>query len=337
MPCLFITGSNNGFFNSLLITLQSFTVRLPGQRLLVCDYGMAHQQREFLRSKGQLLERPPSLAADADVLACKAALLRYLLHAGIDMNDYDAIIWIDADLTFMGVAIEDFALIVDKMKVSNIGVAACSAGSSIAQMSNIFTDSSVLEPFKQEIIQSGIDAGQPYFSVGLVVFRSQALLERWDELTSKFSWHPLYEQNMFNIVVYRDQMLVMNMDIEEWQAQGASLDKIQIQMDQMNLPIASIGNKNIKILHTTSPLNNHIQVIKAKLSVLDVVLFGSFKLLRAKDMLSTQLNFLASYVAANKQILFQLGLCQLNPNAIAGYEFVPLPGNALIGEAPGTK
>ena len=45
----------------MLVGLQSFAERMPGRRLLVCDFGFNGAQAEFLRGLGMLLERPPTL------------------------------------------------------------------------------------------------------------------------------------------------------------------------------------------------------------------------------------------------------------------------------------
>jgi hypothetical protein len=73
MKVLFVTGSDAAFFNSLLILLQSFAERMPGQRLLICDFGLKPAQARFLRDLDVLVPRPAELAARG-VFACKAAL-----------------------------------------------------------------------------------------------------------------------------------------------------------------------------------------------------------------------------------------------------------------------
>ena len=72
MNIVFVTGADSAFFNSLLVCLQSFAERLPGRRLLVCDFGLTPAQAAFLRGLGQLLARPPALASGG-VFHCKAA------------------------------------------------------------------------------------------------------------------------------------------------------------------------------------------------------------------------------------------------------------------------
>lgn len=326
MSLLFVTGSNAGFFNSLLICLQSFTERLPTQRLLVCDYGLTEPQATFLRELGVLMERPPSIAPLTDVFICKAALLRYLHHAGHQMENYDAIVWIDGDLTLMDVGLADFDAVVHAMQQTDTMVAICPdlTGRSLGQMIEHFDDATVVAPFANIIDELGIDRSGPYFSTGLFFCRSTSILESWDKLTSALTYHPLFEQNMFNVVLHRDHVEVVLLDCEGWQAQGHALEHIRLVTDAQGRPKALVGNKNIKTLHSTSPLASHLLIIKARMSVRDLELTGIFKLLFAEPLRMVQLNLLAQFVHLHAEQLKRLGLCQINPNPIEGFQFTSL-------------
>ena len=198
---IFVTGCDAAFFNTLLITLQSFAEKIPDQKLLVCDYGLHPAQAQYLRARGQLLERPADLKQGTHVMGCKAALVRYLNNCKVYQSKADMVIWIDADLTLIDIGIEDFQKVVQAMDERQCDVAACSTGPSIEEMSNIFVDPLVLAEFKAIIKERAINPTAPYFSTGLFFCRSEKLLKDWDERTSKLEFHPLYEQNMFNIVL----------------------------------------------------------------------------------------------------------------------------------------
>ncbi len=203
MKVLFVTGSNYAFFNSMLVGLQSFAERLPGERLLVCDYGMSPPQAQFLRELGQLLECPPTLPA-RDTFYCKAALLRYLRHNRHAVEDYDAVVWVDADLTFMDVGIADFAAVIAAMTSARARVAACiePAGRSLGQVAGMLAGTADMAPFARSIAAAGIDASLPYFfSSGLFMCDCAAFLARWEALTLAIERHPIFEQNMFNMAV----------------------------------------------------------------------------------------------------------------------------------------
>ena len=137
MNVLFATGSDSAFFNSLLVCLQAFAERMPDCRLFVCDFGLTDAQSQFLRGLGLWLDRPPALRSSGP-FRCKAALLRYLLHNGKKVEDYDAIVWLDADLTLMEVSKIDFQAVIDDMGLARAEVALCHAGINVSQVISLF-------------------------------------------------------------------------------------------------------------------------------------------------------------------------------------------------------
>src|ERR1700728_239832 len=124
MNILYVTGCDAPFFNSLLICLQSFAERMPGHGLFVCDFGLTGAQAEFLRSLGVLLARPPTLASRG-VFFCKSGLVQYLRHNGHKVEEHDAIIWLDADITLMDVGFADFEAVIADLTNARADVAAC--------------------------------------------------------------------------------------------------------------------------------------------------------------------------------------------------------------------
>jgi hypothetical protein len=327
MNLLFVTGSNFGFFNTLLVTLATFAERLPGQRLHVCDYGLGPPQAEFLRRLGLLLERPPTLPAH-DVFRCKAALLRYLRHNGHAIERHDAIVWLDGDLTFMDVGIGDFESTVAAMKSARSRVAACAepAGRSLGQMTAIFADGA-MAPFSRTIAAAEVNPALPYFSSGLFFCDSPELLTRWDEMTLAIDHHPLHEQNMFNLALHRDHVSILTLDCEEWQAQGDSLDRIELRASHRDGRAAAfVGDKSIKTLHATSPAQGHLLIAPCRLTVRELELTGTFKLFLAERLRMHQLERVALFVLAHGDALLRLGICARAARPVEGFQFVTLPG-----------
>ena len=246
MNVLFATGSDSAFFNSLLVCLQAFAERMPDCRLFVCDFGLTDAQSQFLRGLGLWLDRPPALRSSGP-FRCKAALLRYLLHNGKKVEDYDAIVWLDADLTLMEVGKIDFQAVIDDMSLARAEIALCHAGMNVSQVISLFGESSRMLPFARSVADAAIDGSLPYFSTGLFFCRSAAVLSRWDELTESVIDHPLLDQNVFNVVLHRDAVPLIVLDLEEWQAQGESLDRVQLIVSVNNVrPTARIAEKNLK-------------------------------------------------------------------------------------------
>lgn len=323
MSLIFVTGSNSAFFNSLLVFLQSFSERLPGQRLFVCDYGLTGPQATFLRGLGLLLEWPPSLAPASDVFVCKAALLRYLRHGGHRVEDGDAVVWMDGDLTVMDAGVGDFDTVVAEMRRTGAVAAACgeTSGRRIDQMIAHFPDASVMRPFARVMADSSIESTLPYFSTGLFFCRSAAFLAGWDELTSAVDQHPLFEQNMFNVELHRRRLPFLGLDCETWQAQGSSLDKVALRPCGTGRPQAVIGSKNIRTLHATSPAQGHLLIAQGRLTAHHLDLTGLFKLFFSEPLRLHQLELLASFVLRHGDTLLRLGICGRAARPSRGFEF----------------
>lgn len=325
MDILFVTGSDSAFFNSLLVCLQAFSERMPGYRLRVCDFGLTGAQAKFLRSLGALLERPP-VVASGGVFHCKGALGHYLRHNGYVAANFSTVIWLDADLTLMEVGIGDFHSVIADMTSASADIAACiePAGRHLGLMVSLFPDAA-LAPFVRILADEGIDTRLPYFSSGLFFCRSADFLDRWHALTLAVDPHPLFEQNMFNVALHRDTGPILALDCEEWQAQGYSLDRIQLSAAAPGRrPSARIGGKNIKSLHATSPAAGHLLIAQCRITVRDIDLTGPFKLLFVEPLRMHQLQLLALFLATHRAALLQLGLCTYNSSPIEGFEFVTL-------------
>jgi hypothetical protein len=322
MNILFVTGSDAAFFNSLLVCLQSFSERMPRHRLFVCDFGLTPAQAEFLRGLGIWLERPPELAREG-VFHCKAALSRYLSHGGHSIDDHDAVVWIDADLTFMGVSARDFEAVIADMTGAAAGVAICRepTGRTIAQVAG----AARMAPFARMVEAAALDGSRPYVSTGLFFCRSAALLSRWEEMTRSVADHPPFEQNMFNFVLHRDAVAFLALDCEAWQAQGDSLDKVRLVSSAAGeRPAARIGDKEIKTLHATSSKQGHLLIAPCRLTVRGLDLSGPFKLFLAEPLRLHQLQLLALFVAVHGDALQRLGICTPAAQPIEGFRFTTL-------------
>jgi hypothetical protein len=325
MKILFVTGSDAAFFNSLLIGLHSFAERMAGQRLLVCDFGLTAAQARFLHSLDVLVPCPPDLAARG-TFHRKAALINYLRHNGQRIEDYNALVWLDADLTLVDTGFADFADAVAAMTEAGAAIAACAepSGRSLDQMIATLGDPTPMAPFAQALAQAGLDSSLPYFSSGLVFCRPAAapVLELWMELTNAVAQHPLFEQNMFNIALRKLAVPLSALDCEEWQAQGNSLDSVALVAGPDGRPAARIGDKNIKTLHTTSPGAGHLLIGVGRMTVRNLDLVGPYKLFRAEPLRMYQLQLLAAFIAAHADALLRLGIGAPAARPVEGFEFV---------------
>lgn len=326
MKILFVTGSDAPFFNSLLVCLQAFSERMPGERLLVCDFGLVGAQAAFLRSIGGLLQRPPELKS-CGVFRLKTALLSYLRQNGHSPGDYDAMVWLDADLTLMQVGLADFRSIIAVLVEAGADVAACRepSGRNVGQMLSVAANPAAMAPFARLVAEAAIDPRSLYLSTGLLFCRSASVLRRWQDVASTVADHPLFDQNLFNVLLHCDRIRFHALDCEEWQAQGSSLDRVRlVAAAGGGRPAAAIGDKNIKILHTTSAQPGHLLITNCRMTVRDLDLVGPFKLFLAEPLRLHQLQLLASFVAGHGEGLRRLGLCTPAARPAAGFEFATL-------------
>lgn len=325
MNIVFVTGSDAAFFNCLLVFLQAFAERLPGQRLGICDFGFTEGQAEFLRSLGILLERPSALMSRG-VFHCKAALLSYLRHNGRELGKDDLMVWLDADLTLMDTGGDDFTAVGAGMAAAGIDIAVCPEplGRSLGRMLS-GPNQTAMAPTVRVIAQAGIEQSLRYVSSGLFFCRDQALLSRWQELTFAVAEHPLFEQNMFNVALHEKRRPFLVLDCEEWQAQGWLLDQVRlVPSANSGRPAAQIGGKNIKTLHATSPGQGHLLIGNCRVTVRDAELVGPFKLFLAEALRLHQLQLLASFLMAHREALVRLGICARAARQVDGFEFVTL-------------
>ena len=323
---LFVTGGDAAFFNSLLVCLQGFAERLPGHHLLVCDFGFSRAQAEFLRSLGVWMGRPPGFASSG-VFHCKAGMLSYLRHSGHDVDTDAAVIWLDADLTLMDVHAEDFHAVLADMTSAGAAIAACRAppNRDIGQMLAVSADAAEMAPFVRIVAEVGVDRRLPYYSSGLFFCRSAAFFDQWRQLTHAVAHHPLFEQNMFNVVLHRDRAPLLALDCDEWQAQGLSLDQIRLVAPaEGGRSTAWIGGKSVKTLHATSPLPRHLLIGLCRMTVRDLDLAGTFKLFLPEPLRIHQLQLLASFIDRHGAELLRFGICTRAARTVEGFEFVTL-------------
>src|SRR5277367_249815 len=108
---------------------------MPGQRLLVCDFGLTDAQAGFLRGLGLLLERPPILDAHG-VFFRKAGLFHYLHHNNCNADGSEAVMWLDADVTLMDVGLGDIGSALADMQSADADIAVCREidGRNVGQM-----------------------------------------------------------------------------------------------------------------------------------------------------------------------------------------------------------
>ena len=320
MRLRFVTGANSAFFPTLMVLLQSFAEQIDRRLLYVCNYGLAPAQREFLRRRGLLLERSPTLGPLMSPLREKAILHEYFRHSGLGAADADAVVWLDGDLTIVECSLAEIEAVTAEMARTDIEIAACPQGTIAELIAALRRHGSGGAPFESTLAESAIDTARPYYSTGIFVCRSPSFLERWCEVSRVAADQPVLDQNMFNIIVHRGTRPVLALDIDIWQTQGDPLDRVQVTLDPARQRgRVMLDGRPVKILHSTSHSMRQLFIGEASFSVADLMLQGGFKLLRPKPLLETQLGLLGRFLTENRAELLELQICHRSAHAIAGY------------------
>ncbi len=316
----FVTGANAAFFPTLAVLMQSFAEQIGGRLPHVCDYGLATSQREFLRRRGLLLERPPALGPPMAPVREKAIVREYLRHGGIDLGTEDTVVWLDADLTLVGCARADLEAVAAEMMRRDIAIAASPQGTIAGALDFFRSQGSATEPFERLLSERAIDAALPYYSTGVFLCRSAGFLERWSELGRRAADQPVLDQNVFNVLVHGDARSVLPLDIDIWQAQGDTLDRLRVSHDPAGgRSSVLLDGRPVKSLHATSPTIRHLLIGPAEFTAGDLVLDAAFKLLRPQPLLDLQLGLLSRFLAEHRTEVLELGLCRFAGTAIPGY------------------
>jgi hypothetical protein len=144
-------------------------------------------------------------------------------------------------------------------------------------------------------------------------------------MAHKVADHPLFDQNVFNLVVHQDRVPFLALACADWQAYGYALDRVRlVPSGPGRRPAARIGDGNVKLLHTTSSAAGHLLIATYRMTVRDLDLTGPFKLFLAEPLRQHQLQLLAVFVAVHGEALFRLGLCARAARPVEGFHFVTL-------------
>ncbi|HUK11496.1 MAG TPA: hypothetical protein VLX09_26760 [Stellaceae bacterium] len=330
MGLIFITGGDHEFFPTLLGLLQTFSERIAGAPLLVCDFGLRPPEQEFLRRRGLLLERPARFGAEFHPYQLKTAMHIYLSERRIGLGPDDTLIWLDGDLLMMSATREDYEGVAAELAARDLEIAICqgpdrhTVGEAIDFLLKLGLKA---EPFARVAEDAAIDLNRPYCSTGFFLCRSAGFLERWCNLSLATEHHNIIDQNMFNVVLHRSTKPALMLDCEIWQAQHRALDAVQLAPEAVESPRAAfIGEKEIKALHVTSPFAEHVFVGPGRFSVREFALDGIYKLYRRRDLMMLQLNCLGRFLMRYGGELLALGRCIRLPQPIEGLSFQSLEG-----------
>lgn len=234
----YVTGADRCFFDHILLLMASLRRHSPGIELLVCDFGLTHQQREYFNHRSMLLDMPSHIKA-LHPWHYKAALGSY-----VSALETEAIVWIDADMIILSDIRAGTEAVLEDMKRRGAICAATSSNSLGEQLSAERT------PHFAELASS-LDHRSPYVSSGIFLCRSRELFAAWERVTNTFPMEMLFEQNAFNLVTLSQSQYLHVIDTLTWNICGPQLRDAEVLYREQNM-VVQAGSTEAKILHFTS-------------------------------------------------------------------------------------
>lgn len=291
----YLTGTDANRMLNTGILVDSFRQHMPGERLFVCDFGLSANERQFWQAAGNVLAMPDQLSGYGHAWYRKAAISAYL-----EPHQFDAIVWLDADMILLRSISQDVAELVQRMKVDGLSVAATTdaSGYSIGQfIAAAEAAGSNVTPFAPMLETYGADVNADYLNSGFFIIPDMNFARRWQAETLAQGQWLLFEQNAFNAVSRAPEHRVLQLDPAVWNVHGDLLANVDIGVE----PSAAI-------LHTTSAEQRHHIENEIRYPIGDLVLPGWFKLFVRDDLRAIQQTHLFSFLQAHLEKLAKFEL-----------------------------
>ncbi|MBF0349224.1 MAG: hypothetical protein HQL81_16270 [Magnetococcales bacterium] len=301
--CVYLTGATASYFLLTLPLLESFAKQAqPDEKLYVCDFGLSEPQKRFLQHKGQLLPRPAALDPGLHPYRYKASMS---LFAG-DL-EYDALVWIDSDCLVVGSFTRAVAEIIDARKDGNDFLAICQdLGGTIADM----VQSLPLGPFERLLEKTAISRDNPYLNCAVFILKSHATLKAWRERVVDLEEHPLFEQNLLNVLAYSELKQIELLDREVWNVHDLDLDRLVVREERKEQrSTVLLDDKVVLVVHATSYGGRTVSFRPVRFPIGDgYIIDGLFRMVKNIPVRDLFLTSLSWYLVNNKQALIESGV-----------------------------
>ncbi|MBF0107685.1 MAG: hypothetical protein HQL76_00725 [Magnetococcales bacterium] len=301
--CVYLTGATASYFLLTLPLLESFARHAgPEDNLYVCDFGLSEAQKIFLRHKGQLLERPDTLAEGLHPYRYKASMSLFAHEL-----DYDALVWIDSDCLVVGALVQAVHKTMAFWPEGKEYLAICQdLGGTIADM----VQSLPLAPFERLLEKTGISRENPYLNCAVFILKSHATLKAWRERVVDLEEHPLFEQNLLNILAYGELKNIELLDREVWNVHDLDLDRLEVREERRERrSVVVLDGKKVLVVHATSYGGRTVSFRPVRFPVGDgYVIDGLFRLVKNIPVRDLFLTSLSWFLVNNKQGLIDSGV-----------------------------
>jgi len=270
MNILYVTGTDSKYFLMTGILIQAFKRYCPNHKIMVCDFGLDKSHSILLSKSGILLPRPENLKDKQHPWIYKASLYYYIKHLSPDF-----VVWIDSDCFPVVPIVNEVEDIVSHWDTILEKVAICQG-----KKGKIWGLASPVENIKY----FKIPLEYPYYNSGVWILRSQNVLEQWPEVIERAPKTGMFEQDVFNYLLYKNNVAVQKLDNSIWNVTHDSLNNLDIDSDGRVI----LDNKRVFIIHITGEFNS-LRVTAGKFQ-------GIIRTFENKKLRSFQIQLLKEWV-----------------------------------------
>ncbi|MBF0414311.1 MAG: hypothetical protein HQL78_00335 [Magnetococcales bacterium] len=305
LQCVYLTGATESYFLLTLPLLESFAQHAkPGEILYVCDFGLSESQKKYLELKGQLLPRPPALAPGLHPYRYKASMNLFAQNHGLQ---YESVVWIDSDCLVVGPLTQAIHHVIDSYGDNRDFLAICQdMGGSIADIIQTLP----VAPFVEMLERTSISRDNPYLNCAVFILRSPKTFKDWQERAMDIKEHPLFEQNILNVLAYEDLKELHLLDRDVWNVHDLDLDRLQVHQDQSPEDVTvTLNNKEVLVVHATSYAGRTVAFRPIQLPVTQgYVIQGLIRLVNNPPIRNLFLTATTWYLVKNKKDLIDSGV-----------------------------
>jgi len=183
--------------------------------------------------------------------------------------DFDAMIWIDADCIILSDVVSELTAFARDQDAVVVATAVFDTIAAVIA-ENRQSGRETISIFEDMVKDCGLSLDLPYLSVGVFLCRSRALLAEWRERTLRVTAHPLFEQNVFNLIVH-SQGIGRLVDCRTFNINGIDLNGVSRRDDG---GIVNADGQPIRVAHLSSSVDGVLDIIDLHINVGDKVLIG---------------------------------------------------------------
>lgn len=296
---IIVSGADKHFFAMGCLLMHSLAQWAPDLPFYLLDFGLDDAQRQFLRERKVLIDRPASVPDNLHPIVCKTAISEYL--RGVE---WPAVLWLDSDMLVVGPLQDRLAEVLSGMTTTQGEVAACS----VETIRELFAGGWPMAPFAEALRASQINLDFSYYNNATVVFRSPEFLTEWWSLAQQTPVHMCIDQNLFTLLALRHNR-IMSLSARTWNLHGTLLGAAKAVAESGQARIVSSEDtgpaETVLILHPTSVRDQHHLPLNCNV--------GSgpnqiLKVFRNPALRDCQIRAVAKFIAEDAKALARAGM-----------------------------